>query len=75
MIPLAEGVLLGNIAEPEVEGKVFKAPNGKVTVYGRLTGSEITVSDAAVLERVAGGILEDASGPTSERGKGTREEE
>lgn len=33
-VPLSEGVLLGNIPEPDVEGKVFKAPNGRVTVYG-----------------------------------------
>jgi hypothetical protein len=57
MIPLAEGALLGDIAEPDVEGKIFKAPNGKVTVYGRLTGSAIEAGDANVLERVADGTL------------------
>jgi hypothetical protein len=56
-IPLSEGVLLGNIPEPDVEGKVFKAPNGKVTVYGRLTGSAIEPVDIGVLERLAEGTL------------------
>jgi hypothetical protein len=56
-IPLSEGMLLGNIAEPDVEGKVFKAPNGKVTVYGRLTGSAIEPADADVLERLAEGTV------------------
>ncbi|MCI0463832.1 MAG: AccI family restriction endonuclease [Gemmataceae bacterium] len=66
MIPLGEGILLGSIAEPDVEGKVFKAPNGKVTVYGRLTGSELAVADAAVLEQLAGGILKGGLGTASE---------
>jgi hypothetical protein len=57
MVPLAEGVLLGDIAEPDVEGKVFKAPNGRVTVYGRLTGSAIDVTDSRVLEKLAAGKL------------------
>lgn len=56
-IALSEGILLGNIPEPEVEGKVFKAPNGKVTVYGRLTGSAIEPTDITVLERLAKGTL------------------
>lgn len=54
---LDEGVLLGEIREPDVEGKVFKAPNGKVTVYGRLTGSAIEPQDLSVLERLAAGTL------------------
>jgi len=58
MIPLREGVLLGSISEPEVEGKIFKAPNGRVTVYGRLAGSEIVLADATVLDRLAAGTLE-----------------
>ena len=56
-VPLTEGVCLGDLPEPDVEGKVFKAPNGKVTVYGRLTGSVIEPRDASVLEKVADGTL------------------
>lgn len=56
-IPLSEGVLLGEIPEPDVEGKVFKAPNGRVTVYGRLTGSAIDAADMNVLEQLAAGTL------------------
>ena len=56
-IPLSEGLMLGEMPEPEMEGKVFKAPSGKVTVYGRLTGSSIVVSDQKVLERLADGTL------------------
>jgi hypothetical protein len=56
-VPLQEGVLLGNIPEPEVEGRVFKAPNGRVTVYGRLTGSAIEVVSADLLEDLASGAL------------------
>jgi hypothetical protein len=66
MVPLTEGVLLGTIAEPDVEGKVFKAPNGKVTVYGRLGGSEIAEADRTVLERLAAGTLEGSLGRKSE---------
>jgi hypothetical protein len=40
-----------------VEGKVFKAPNGKVTVYGRLTGSAIETGDIGLVERLAEGSL------------------
>jgi hypothetical protein len=36
---------------------VFKAPNGRVTVYGRLTGSTIEPADITVLERLAEGTL------------------
>lgn len=61
-IPLGEGVLLGEIAEPDVEGKVFKAPNGKVTVYGRLTGSAIEMADRDMLECLAKGILSGRQG-------------
>ena len=43
-----------------MESKVFKAPNGKVTVYGRLTGSQINVADEHVLERLAAGTLRGA---------------
>ncbi|HEX8284653.1 MAG TPA: AccI family restriction endonuclease [Pyrinomonadaceae bacterium] len=56
-IPLGEGVLLGDVGEPDVEGKVFKAPNGKVTVYARLTGSDIAMTNEAALEHLAQGIL------------------
>lgn len=56
-VPLAEGVLLGDIPEPEVEGRVYKAPNGRVTVYGRLTGSHIEPADTALLERLVRGQL------------------
>jgi hypothetical protein len=59
-VPLDEGVLLGSIAEPGVEGRVFKAPNGKVTVYGRLVGSNIGVADVAVLEQLVNGTLKGA---------------
>ena len=57
MIPLSEGTLLGEIAEPEVEGRVYKTPNGRVTVYGRLTGSEIAVKNQRVLSKVVNGSL------------------
>jgi hypothetical protein len=56
-IPLIEGVLLGDIPEPDVEGRVFKAPNGRVTVYGRLTGSHIEPMRNGLLERLAAGQL------------------
>ena len=56
--PLAEGFLLGNIPEPEVERRIFKAPNGRVTVYGRLTGSHIEPASMELLEAVARGQLE-----------------
>lgn len=56
-VPLVEGALLGDIKEPEVEGKVFKAPNGRVTVYGRLTGSAIETHDAKVLSKLVNGSL------------------
>ena len=57
MIPLREGVRLGHIPEPDVEGRVFKAPNGKVTVYGRLVGSNIEIEDRSNLELLASGNL------------------
>jgi hypothetical protein len=56
-VPLSEGVLLGDIPEPDVEGRVFKAPNGRVTVYGRLTGSRIEPQSPELIERVASGQL------------------
>jgi hypothetical protein len=69
-VPLDEGVLLGTITEPDVEGRVFKAPNGKVTVYGRLVGSAISVSDPVVLGRLVSGTLEGARPlPVSEAGQ------
>lgn len=56
-VPLSEGFLLGDISEPDVEGRAFKAPNGRVTVYGRLTGSHIEPASASLLEAVAQGQL------------------
>lgn len=57
-VPLTEGIWLGDLPDPDVEGRVFKAPNGRVTVYGRLTGSEIEPADNAILEQLASGTLE-----------------
>lgn len=57
MIPLKEGIRLGCIPEPDVEGRVFKAPNGKVTIYGRLVGSHIEIEDRNILELLASGRL------------------
>ncbi len=57
-VPLGEGALLGDIPEPDVEGRVFKAPNGRVTVYGRLTGSQIEPESLDVVEKLAAGQLE-----------------
>jgi hypothetical protein len=78
MVPLEEGVRLGTIPEPEVEGRVFKAPNGKVTVYGRLVGSEVEVASEDIRERLASGTLQGgrpsaggttaAAGPARPRG-------
>lgn len=56
-VPLTEGNVLGDIPEPEVEGRVFKATNGRVTVYGRLTGSQIESSDQALLKALSAGTL------------------
>jgi hypothetical protein len=56
-VPLREGHIIGDIPEPEVEGRVFKAPNGRVTVYGRLTGSHIEPADTSILEDLAQGKL------------------
>jgi hypothetical protein len=56
--PLSEGFLLGDIPEPDVEGRVFKAPNGRVTVYGRLTGSSIGPLSTNLLEALSQGKLE-----------------
>lgn len=56
-IPLTEGVLLGDIPEPDVEGRVFKAPNGRVTVYGRLVGSHVEPRNIGTLEALAAGTL------------------
>lgn len=57
MIPLNEGTRLGSIPEPDVEGRIFKAENGRVTVYGRLTGSHIEALDRDILESLAEGKL------------------
>jgi len=56
-VSLREGRLLGDIPEPDVEGRVFKAPNGRVTVYGRLVGSHIEPADPGALEQLASGRL------------------
>jgi hypothetical protein len=56
-IPLAEGTKVGSVPEPDVEGRVYKADNGKVTVYGKLTGSRIERSDRDVLDKLASGRL------------------
>jgi len=57
MVPLSEGIELGSIPEPDVEGRVFKADNGRVTVYGRLTGSCINGKDPQALASLAEGSL------------------
>jgi hypothetical protein len=62
-IPLPEGVMLGDMPEPDVEGKIFKAPSGKVTVYGRLTGSSIVASNQKLVERLADGTLKTGMDP------------
>jgi hypothetical protein len=56
-VPLTYGKWLGDIPEADVEGRIFKADNGRVTVYGRLTGSQIEPADPDVLELLAGGKL------------------
>lgn len=62
-VPLSEGVRLGGIPEPEVEGRIYKAPNGRITVYGRLSGSAIGVETQRVLEALARGELGEAGPP------------
>jgi hypothetical protein len=54
-VSLTEGLLLGDIGEPDVEGKIYKAPNGRITVYGRLTGSHIEPTDMELLEALSTG--------------------
>jgi hypothetical protein len=56
-IPLTEGQLLGEISEPEVEGRIYKAANGKVTVYGRLTSSFVFNTDNNLIRRLVNGTL------------------
>jgi hypothetical protein len=56
-IKLEEGVPIGRIQEPDVEGRVFTADNGKVTIYGRLKETTIEVADAAIVEGIAAGTL------------------
>lgn len=51
------GIHLGNIATPDVEGRIFVAPNGRVTVYGRLSGSEIVPIDTATIAKLMQGTL------------------
>ncbi|HSL82908.1 MAG TPA: hypothetical protein VLF66_09035 [Thermoanaerobaculia bacterium] len=62
-VPLSEGVRLGAIPEPEVEGRLFKAPNGRVTVYGRLSGPAIEAGDQRILEEIAKGHLRGSKSP------------
>jgi hypothetical protein len=57
MVSLSRGMKLCELTEPDVEGKVFKAPNGKVTVYGRLTGSELVNVNEDVQRGIAQGTL------------------
>ena len=56
-VPLARGLLLGTIPTPEVEGRLFVAPNGCVTVYGRLTGSEIVPVNRETISALMAGTL------------------
>jgi hypothetical protein len=49
-LPLSAGFLLGRIPEPDVQGCIHKALNGKVTVYGRLCGSQIDLADPGLLD-------------------------
>jgi hypothetical protein len=56
-VPLSEGLKVGDIPEPDVEGRVYKARNGRVTVYGRLTGSRIETDDRGILGLIASGTL------------------
>lgn len=56
-VPLSVGFLLGEIPEPDVEGRVFKATNGRVTVYGRLGGSHIEPASLELLKSLARGQL------------------
>lgn len=57
MIPITEGVLIGKIREPDVEGRIFTADNGKVTIYGCLKKTTIDVTNAAVVQAIAAGTL------------------
>lgn len=57
MVPLHEGNLLGDIPEPEVEGRIFKDDNGKVTVYGSLIGSSIEPAATQIVQNLAKGNL------------------
>jgi hypothetical protein len=57
-VPLTEGVLIGRIREPEVEGRIFTADNGKVTIYGRLKETTIEVANVAIVEAIAAGTLQ-----------------
>ena len=56
-VPLARGLLLGTIPTPDVEGRIFVAPNGCVTVYGRLTGSEIVPINQDIISALLAGTL------------------
>jgi hypothetical protein len=56
-VPLSNGLLLGEIPTPDVEGRVFVAPNGSVTVYGRLVGSEIRPTGPALVGALMAGTL------------------
>lgn len=56
-VPLAQGKLIGSIPAPEVEGRIFVAPNGAVTVYGRLVGSTIQVADPKAVAAMMAGTL------------------
>jgi hypothetical protein len=56
-VPLERGVLLGDIPTPDVEGRIFIAPNGSVTVYGRLVGSEIRPASPEIAAAIMAGEL------------------
>ena len=57
-VPLTEGVLIGKIREPEVEGRIFTADNGKVTIYGRLKETTIDAVSPAIVAAIAAGTLQ-----------------
>jgi hypothetical protein len=64
-IKLDEGVPIGRIQEPDVEGRVFTADNGKVTISGRLKETTIEVANAAIVEGIAAGTMR--KGPRTDR--------
>ena len=57
MVPLRNGYKLGDISKPKVKGRIFKADNGKITVYAQLMGSDIAIHNHDVLDQIANGTL------------------